>query len=138
MNDINPSIAGISCIVVDDDFYTTEVFSEWLSIKGFNVVGKAYDAETAIKMFDYMRPDIVFLDVMMQPKSGCYALEKIRRIDPNAIVIMVTADIRKTTSCVLEKLQTSAIIFKPFDIQQVTEAVSKLVMSQALRKNSIR
>lgn len=114
----------ISCMVVDDDINTTDVFAEYLELKKMNVIGKAYDAETAVKMFEQKRPYIVFLDVMMEPKDGCYALENIKKLDPTAIVIMVTADLTKETEEKLEKLNASAIIYKPFKIEDIMNIVT--------------
>jgi len=124
---LKKSIDQINCIVVDDDINTADVFAEYIELKEMKVVGKAYDAETAVRLFEQKRPDIVFLDVMMEPKDGCYALENIKKLDSNAIVIMVTADLRKETEEKLERLHASAVVYKPFDIKEIMSVVSSFV-----------
>ena len=70
----------------------------------------------------------MFLDVLMESQDGFYTLEKIREIDPDAIVILITADIRQETKERLEKLNASAIIYKPYDINEVMGITNKLVI----------
>lgn len=130
-------VSPVSCIVIDDDVSTADVFSEYLSIKGIDVLAVGYDAQSAVHLFVKKRPDIVFLDVMMDPLDGLYALEKIRSIDPNAKVIMVTADLRQDTDEKLHHLGASAIVFKPFEISEIMDAVDTLVNCTASRDFSI-
>lgn len=117
----------ITTIVIDDDVDTVEIFSDLLEIKGFNVIAKGYDGEQAIQLFGKLRPDIVFLDVMMPNVDGIVALEHIQKIDPAAVVIMVTADTREETEEKLEQLKPSAVICKPFDINLVLNTVETLL-----------
>lgn len=117
----------ITAIVIDDDITTVEVFSEILELKGFKVIGKGYDGTQAVQLFESLRPDIVFLDVMMINVDGIAALEYIRKIDPAAVVIMVTADVRNTTEEKLKHLRPSAVIYKPFDINLLFSTVENLL-----------
>ncbi len=116
----------ITAIVVDDDKNIVNFFSEYLELKGINVIGKGYDGKEAVDLYVTLRPDIVFLDVMMDRFDGLYALEEIKKIDHYANVIMVTADLRQDTHVKLTNLNASAIIFKPFEIDAVMHAINDL------------
>jgi two-component system, chemotaxis family, chemotaxis protein CheY len=116
-----------TAIVVDDDKDNVSVFSEFLQLKGMEVIGTGYDGREAIELCKKLKPDVVFLDVMMDRYDGFYALEKIREIEQNTVVIMVTADLTKDTEDRLNKLDASAIIYKPYDIDQIIQTVNKLV-----------
>jgi len=118
----------LNVVVVDDDYNTVEVFTEFLELQNIKVVGKGYDGNDAIKLYSQLKPDIVFLDVMMPEYDGLYALENIKKINPNAIVVMVTADLREETEQRLNELNANSIVYKPFDIQQILEIISKLVL----------
>jgi DNA-binding response OmpR family regulator len=118
---------GITAIVIDDDIDTAVVLSEFLQIKGINVIGKGHDGLDAIKMYNQLKPDVVFLDVMMQGHDGFYTLEKIREIQSDAIVILVTADITENTRKKLQDLDASAIIYKPYDINEIMHETDKMV-----------
>jgi two-component system chemotaxis response regulator CheY/two-component system response regulator (stage 0 sporulation protein A) len=116
----------ITAIVTDDDKNTVDFFSEFLELKGINVVGKGYDGKQAVDLYVTLRPDVVFLDVMMDRFDGMYALEEIKKVDHYANVIMVTADLRQDTYVKLTNLNASAVIFKPFEMDAVMHAINNL------------
>ena len=119
---------GITAIVIDDDIDTVAFLSELLEIKGINVIGKGYDGMEAVKMFMKLRPNIVFLDVTMKDHDGFFTLEKIRKIQPDAIVILITGDLSSDTKKRLNKLDASAIIYKPYDINEVMHKTNELIL----------
>ena len=114
----------ITAIVVDDDKDVADFFSEYLELKGVNVIKKGYDGKEAVNLYGTLRPDVIFLDVIMDGFDGLYALEKIKMIDPNANVIMVTADLTENTFVQMTRLRASAIIFKPYEIDAVMQALN--------------
>ena len=120
----------IRAIVIDDDLDTVDVFSEYLEMKSVQVVGKGYNGSEAVKLYQKWKPEVVFLDVMMPTCDGFYALEHIRRINSDVVIIMVTADLTIETENKLRALNASAIIYKPFDIDQVMKAVANLVLKE--------
>jgi len=115
-----------SVIVVDDDRDTVEVFCEYLGIKNIEVLGRGYDGKAAVELYKEHKPDIVLLDVMMPDYDGFYGLEQIRKLDPNAKIIMVTADLTSDTEKKLVELKASAMIYKPYEIDSVIETIEKV------------
>jgi two-component system, chemotaxis family, chemotaxis protein CheY len=124
------NVKQITAIVVDDDIDTLDVFCECLELYQFRIVGKAYNGEKVAELYSKFKPDVVFLDVMMDNYDGIYALEQIRKVDPNAIVIMVTADLTKDTADNIERLKASALIYKPFDLKNVINIVEHIIGSE--------
>ena len=112
-----------SVIVVDDDRDTVEVFCEYLAIKDIKVLGRGYDGKAAVELYKKHKPDVVLLDVMMPDYDGFYGLEQIRKIDPAAKIIMVTADLTSDTEKKLVELKASAMIYKPYEIDSVIETI---------------
>ncbi|MBS3921642.1 MAG: response regulator [Nitrosarchaeum sp.] len=119
----------ITAVVIDDDKNMVDFFSEYLEIKNVNVIGKGYDGKEAIDLYVVLRPNVIFLDVMMDRFDGLYALENIKKIDSGANVIMVTADLREETHKKIIDLKASATIFKPFEMDAVMHAVNELFYS---------
>lgn len=115
-----------SVIVVDDDRDTVEVFCEYLAIKDIEVLGRGYDGKTAVELYKKHTPDVVLLDVMMPDYDGFYGLENIRKINPDAKIIMVTADLTSDTEKKLVDLKASAMIYKPYEIDSVIETIEKV------------
>ncbi|HSB84559.1 MAG TPA: response regulator [Nitrosarchaeum sp.] len=113
-------------IVVDDDPDTAELLCEFLEIKGIRVLGKGYDGKQAVELYQKLNPDIVFIDVMMPNFDGFYGLEQIRKLDPMAKIIMVTADLTADTSRLLDELKATDVIYKPYEFNQVMAVIEKL------------
>ncbi len=116
----------VSVCVVDDDQDTVAVFCEYLAIKDIEVLGKGYDGRAAVELYKKLKPDIVLLDVMMPEYDGFYALKEIRKINPKAKVIMVTADLTSDTEKKLVELKASAMIYKPYEIDSVIETIERV------------
>jgi len=116
-----------SVIVVDDDFDTVEVFSEFLSLRNVDVLGKAYDGSEGLKLFEEKRPDIVFSDIWMPEYDGFYLLNNLKEKYPDSKIIMVTADLTSETDAKLKSSKADFVIFKPFKIVDVMSAIDKLM-----------
>ena len=54
------------------------------------VVAQAEDGVEAVRLFSEIRPDVTVMDVRMPNKDGISATSEIRRIDPQARVLMLT------------------------------------------------
>jgi DNA-binding response OmpR family regulator len=117
-----------TAIVIDDDLDTVELFCEYLELKGIRVIGKGYDGREAVELYQKLRPHIVFVDIMMPHYDGFYAAEEIRKVDPDAKIIMITADLTSDTAHRLEELQIPAI-YKPYEFDDIMTTVSKLMQS---------
>ena len=118
---MNPGV-----LLVDDELDAIEVLEEYLEIKGINVIAKARDGNEASKLYQDLKPDVVLMDVLMPKYDGFYGLRKIREADPNAKVIMVTGSVDTRTAEDLKDLGASAIIFKPYDIDDVVNNIHKV------------
>lgn len=119
-------------IVVDDDRDTVEVFCEYLSIKDIQVLGKGFSGKDAVRLYQELKPEVVLLDVMMPDYDGFYGLRNIREYDPQAKVIMVTADLTSDTEKKLKELNASAILYKPYEIDSVVTTIDRVSKGEIL------
>ena len=115
-----------TAIVVDDDFDTCDVLVDYLELKNIQVLASGHDGKEAVNLYQKHNPDLVFLDVMMPQYDGFYGLEKIKQLNPTAIVIIVTGDLTTETYNKLKILKSSAIIYKPFDIEKIMEIIQQV------------
>ena len=77
-------------LVVDDEPSAIELLTEFLTAKNHTVIA-AVNGEEALRKVKEERPHLIFLDVLMPKMSGIDVLKKIREIDKEVGVIMVTA-----------------------------------------------
>ncbi|MEW6043744.1 MAG: response regulator [Thermoproteota archaeon] len=119
----------VTALVIDDDIYNVDLFCEYLELIKVKVVGRGYNGHEAVELYAQHNPDVVFLDLLMPDYDGIYALENIRKINPNAYVVIVTAVIDKASKDRIAKLNPNHIVSKPFEpesIAEIVESINKL------------
>jgi len=114
-----------TAIVVDDDRASTQLFIDLLRMIDVDVLASGSDGKDAVRLYKKYCPNIIFIDMMMPEYDGFYALEEIRKFNPNAKVVAVTADLSNETVTRLKELNISAIIYKPYDIQDIQKMLFK-------------
>ena len=112
-------------LIVDDASFMRMMIKEILTAHGFEVVGEAQDGKLAIEKYKELRPDLVTLDITMPEMDGVTALKEIKKIDPEAKVIMCSA--MGQQAMVIDAIQAGAkdFIVKPFQADRVIEVVKK-------------
>jgi len=111
--------ADPTAIVIDDDRVSIQLFRDILRMMNIQVLASGYDGKDAVRLYKKYRPDIVFTDILMPENDGFYALEEIRKLDSHAKVVAVTADLTDETATKLEKMNISAVIYKPYDTEDI-------------------
>jgi two-component system chemotaxis response regulator CheY/two-component system response regulator (stage 0 sporulation protein A) len=110
-------------IVVDDNSDVRSLLVELLELKNFQVVGTGRDGNDAVTLYGKLKPDITLLDVVMPDTDGLYALDHIREMNSDAVVIMITTDLSQDTAKRLEDLRATAVVYKPFDINDLVKII---------------
>jgi len=118
-----PVQKNATAVVIDDDPDAVDLFSDYLENKGVEVIGRGHDGMEGFEIFKKLKPDIIFLDVIMPRYDGFYTLKKIREIDSEAKIIMVTADFSPETKNKLKELKATDIIYKPYDRKAIDKVI---------------
>lgn len=116
----------ITAIVIDDDVDTVDVFCDYLQLVDVNVLGRGHNGKDAVELYRKYAPDVVFLDLMMPDYDGFYALEHIRKINPAAKIVVITADLRGDTADRLDILKPTDVFIKPYDINKISALLKKI------------
>jgi len=117
---------GKRMLLVDDAAFMRMKLKQVLMEQGHEVIGEAANGAEGVEQFVKLRPDAVTMDITMPILDGIAAMKQIRQIDPNAVVIMVSA--MGQTSFVLEAVNAGAkdFIVKPFDPERVRKVMESL------------
>ncbi len=125
-------MASEHILVVDDEELVRWTLDQTLSDEGYKV-DAAETGEIALEKFKKKKFDLVILDIKLPGIQGDKVLEKIRDIDREALVLMITAHggIESAVQCM--KNGAFHYLQKPFEIDEV-----KLLVKQALELASLR
>ena len=117
----------IRVLVVDDAAFMRMMIKDILRKGGYEVVGEAEDGAKAIEKYKELQPDLVTMDITMPDMDGIAAVKEIRKIDPNALIIMCSA--MGQQAMVIDAIQAGArdFVVKPFQPDRVLEAVRKVL-----------
>lgn len=120
---------NIVFLVVDD----SKISRKWLietipkKILEHATIIEGINGQEAIDLYKAHHPDIVFLDITMPVVDGFEALAVIKSLNPEAIVVMISADRQKSTKEKVLELGASAILSKPIDAEEFRTTLLNLV-----------
>ncbi|MBM7714472.1 response regulator [Siminovitchia sp. FSL H7-0308] len=113
-------------LIVDDQFGIRTLLNEVLQKEGYEI----YQAANGLQALHVMKqhaPDLVLLDIKIPGMDGLEILKKMKEINPEIRVIIMTAygelDMIEKT----KKLGALAHFSKPFDIEEIRTAVKQYV-----------
>ena len=120
-------------LIVDDAAFMRMMIRDILSKNGYEVCGEANDGAQAIEKFKELKPDLITMDITMPEMDGIHALKEIKKIEPNAKVIMCSA--MGQQAMVIDAIQAGAkdFIVKPFQADRVIEAIKKTLVKPSMR-----
>ena len=81
----------------------------------------------AIESYFLRRPDVVLLDLTMEDLSGLEVLRKLREMDANARVIVVSADVQSSTEDLVRDAGGNSFLGKPVPTDQLLGAISAAI-----------
>ena len=118
--------ASIRVLVAEDEALIRMDLVEMLTELGYQVVGEAADGESAIRLAEELRPDVVMMDVKMPVLDGITAAQRIadQRIAP---VVMLTAFSQRELVERATQAGVMAYLVKPFSQGDLVPAIEVAV-----------
>jgi len=109
-------------LTVDDEMGIDSFFYEFFTVRNYEVLS-ASSGKEAIEIVKKHKPRIVLLDIQMRGMNGIETLKKIKEIDKNVVVIMVTGV--KDDDVINEALSLGAsdYITKPLSLEYLEQVV---------------
>jgi len=123
---------SFSIYVVDDEEVARDGIS--LALKKNYRVKSFPSAEAALEAMLSDTPDLVLLDIGLPGMSGIEALEKIKSLYPEIVVIMITAYEDVTTIVSAMKLRAYDYVLKPLQMDALIVTVRNALDTIKLRK----
>ncbi len=109
-------------LIVDDSGLARRRARTILEGAGYEVL-EAEDGMAALERYFVSRPDIVVLDLVMKGMYGLDVLAKLRQMDEDAQVIVVTADVQTSSQQLVTEAGAAGFLVKPLDPEQILPLV---------------
>lgn len=129
---------GFRVLVIDDAEGIRTYLANLLELKGYDV-DTAEDGRRAIALMEGgANPDVVILDVMMPGLGGLETLEKIRQLDSEVPVVMLS--VVGTASTIVDAMRMGAVDYlgKPFEEGELEAALDRALEFKTLERERER
>lgn len=120
----------MNILIVDDSMILRKNLRKVFEVMDYTVVGEAASGYEAVEQFKLLKPDIVTMDITMPAvqgvKNGIDAIVKIREIDNEVKIIVVTS--HGEEKLVMEAISKGAkgYILKPINAEKIKEVLNRI------------
>jgi two-component system, NtrC family, response regulator AtoC len=121
-----------SALIIDDEELTLHTISRGLRQDGFEVF-TAVSGEAGLKLFQEEQPDLILLDIVLPGIDGVEVLRQVKRTNPNAIVVMMSAYHLVERAVEAMKLGAFDYLVKPFHLEDMMSTLRRAAEVLMLR-----
>jgi len=118
-------------LIVDDSGLARRLTRQFLEELG-HFIEEAADGAQALERYVLNQHDLVVLDMVMHGMYGLDVLIKLRELNPKLPVLVVTADIQKSTRDQVKDAGAVGIINKPLKREDLAAAVETVLKGETL------
>ncbi len=128
---------SLRVLIVDDEEVIRDVLESLLEREGWSVTA-AENAAQALELFENDPQDVVLLDLMLPDRPGLEVLREMRRRDPDAVIVIVTA--YSSIEGAIQAMREGAFHYipKPFQNAEVLLTVRKGAEARRLTEENRR
>ena len=124
-------------LVVDDEEIVRESLGGWLEKDGYTIV-TCPDGPSALAKMKAERWSIMIVDLKMPGMDGLQVLEEAKKLQPELAVVIMTAYATVDTAVAAMKAGAYDYLVKPFDPEELSIMMQKIVSQQTLvRENAV-
>ncbi|HEX7078463.1 MAG TPA: sigma-54 dependent transcriptional regulator [Candidatus Eisenbacteria bacterium] len=124
-------------LIVDDEFSVRDSLTHWFEKDGYRT-GSAADGKEALRLLQEVPWDAVLLDIKMPGMDGLELQRRIREIDPELPVIMITAFASVDSAVRALKEGAFDYVTKPIDPDDLSHLVRRAVERRRLQRENVR
>ena len=119
---------GLRVLIIDDSTTIIAVLGKMLRQNGYEVTG-AGDAESGIETARTLKPDLVYLDIVLPGMNGFDALRQLRREDAtrDTPIIMISGNVQATEQFYVKRIGADDFMKKPFGRGEVFARIQQMV-----------
>lgn len=111
-------------MLIDSSHESRLELKSFLLAHNHDVLYETHDNFEAIKRYFLIKPEIIFLDLMMNNYDGLETLKKIKQKDPSSKIIILTSNDKMSILEECIKFGSLAFISKPFNFEDILSTIS--------------
>ncbi len=123
--------------VIDDEPIIHEVLNQLLTTEGYEVELSS-SGEEALEKLSSQAYDVTLLDLLMPGLDGIEVLKQIKRIDPQAVIIIITAYASVESAIAAMKMGAHDYIQKPFKHDELILIIERALEHKSLQDENLR
>jgi ATP-dependent Lon protease len=105
-------------LVVDDDRIIRATFENIFDGEGYEVIA-APDGTEAVRLAGSQRFDAILLDLFMPEMDGMTALRHLRKLAPDAAIVVLSSYVEPDREAEALRLGAAAVLIKPPDLEEL-------------------
>ena len=117
-------------LIVDDSGLARRMTRQMLEEFGYETE-EAQDGSEALERYVLHRHDLVLLDMVMHGMYGLEVLQKLKELNPALPVVIITADIQKSTREQVRAAGAAGVVNKPLNKQELEQVVKTVLAGGA-------
>jgi len=123
-------------LIVDDELSVRDSLSKWFREEGYEV-GTAENASDALTLLAERRWDAALLDIKMRGTDGIELQRRMREVDPELVVIMMTGYASVDTAVTALKNGAYDYVTKPLDPDEIAHLVRKALSHRRTEQENV-
>ena len=116
-----------SIVIADDHPLMLRGLTDFLTSKGFNIVGSAQDGNTAYNLIVKLKPEIAILDIRMPHKTGLEIAEACQKNNLSTKVILITFDKEEDVFEQAKAFNVYGYILKEFAVEEIEVCIKHVL-----------
>lgn len=113
-------------LVCDDAQLTRRTLKKILESEGYLVIGEAVNGLDSVKKYKELKPDVVFMDIVMPELDGIEAVKQIMKFDKKANIIMCSSLAQESKAILAISLGARDFVIKPVSAERVLNSIANL------------
>ncbi|WP_370477193.1 response regulator [Tamlana flava] len=116
-----------SIVIADDHPLMLRGLADFLTSKGFNILGSAQDGNTAYSLIVKLKPEIAILDIRMPHKTGLEIAEACKKNGLPTKIILITFDKEEELYDQAKANNVYGYILKEFAIEEIETCIKHVL-----------
>jgi DNA-binding NtrC family response regulator len=126
-----------SLLIVDDELSVRDSLRRWFTDEGYEV-GTAESAEQALTRLAERSWDVALLDIKMPGTDGIELQQRLKQVEPNLLVIIMTGYASVETAVAALKLGAYDYVTKPLDPDDIGHLIANAVAQRQTQEENLR